>query len=283
MDRINNISQQLTSNANFSTQVHGKNPDDVVIVSALRSALSKAKRGPLKDTAPEKILYEVMNAVLKQTKVNPSHVEDLVVGNVLQPGAGAAQARMAQMLSNFPVGTSAMAINRLCSSGIESIAMVASKIKSGIIDCGMAAGVESMSFYDLPQGRYPKMSEEAQMDDWVKQTYIPDGMTSENVVDMFGLTRKELDEFAVNSHLKAANAQKMGYFKDEIVPIKCQIEDKDGKVKEEIAISDNGIRANSSMEALTKQKPAFRKEGGITTGGNSSQLTDGAAVVLLAR
>ena len=210
MERISKINSQLTSNHRLISSLDSKLPDDVVICSALRTCMSKAKRGPLKDTPPETMISEVLKAILAQTKINPDLVEDLIMGNVLQPGAGAVQTRMSQLLSGFPVKSSAVAINRLCSSGIESISMVAAKIKSGIIDCGIAGGVESMSMYELADGRYPKISEDAKKNDFVRRTYIPDGITSENVVEKFGQTRKELDQFAVNSHKKASHARKMG-------------------------------------------------------------------------
>lgn len=199
------------------------------------------------------------------------------------PSAGAAQWRMAEIMAGIPVNSSAMAMNRLCSSGIESVSILASKIKSGIVDVGICGGVEAMSQYKLPPGRYPKISKEAMQNEWVAKTYTPDGISSENVSDMYGQTRSELDKFAVHSHLKAADAQKKGLFKSEIVPIKTKVLDKDGNETEVIADTDNGIRANSSEEALKKLKPAFRKDTGITTGGNSSQLTDGAACILMAR
>jgi len=282
MQRISAISSHLSSNPGLLASLNEKHADDVVICSALRTCLSKAKRGPLRETPPEIMIAEVLKAIQKETKVDPKLVEDMVMGNVLQPGAGAVQTRLAQLLTGFPVDSTAVAINRLCSSGIESVSMVAAKIKSGVIDCGIAGGVESMSMYNLPDGRYPKMSADAMKNDWVQRTYVPDGTTSENVVEKYGQTREELDQFAVNSHLKAAHATKMGYFKDEIVPIKAKYQDKDGNEVEELANTDGGIRANSSMAALAKLKPAFKK-GGVTTGGNSSQLTDGAACVLLAR
>jgi acetyl-CoA acyltransferase 1 len=240
MERISAISAHMSSNPGLLASLTEKSPNDVVICSALRTCLSKAKRGPLKDTSPETMISEVLKAMIRETKVDPALVEDLVMGNVLQPGGGAAQTRMAQILAGFPIESSAVAINRLCSSGIESVSMVAAKIKAGVIDCGIAGGVEQMSMYNLPDGRYPKMSAEALKNDWVQRTYVPDGVTSENVVEKYGQTRAELDQYAVNSHLKAAHAQKMGYFKDEIVPIKAKTTDKDGNEKEELADTDNG-------------------------------------------
>lgn len=202
-----------------------------------------------------------------------------MVGNVLQPGAAAMIARTAQLMAGFPVKTTAASINRLCSSGIESCAIIAGKIKSGIIDIGIGAGVESMSAYSLKEGRYPKsMGKDAFLHQKVRDMYIPDGITSENVSERFGQTRKDLDEFAVLSHKKASEAQKNGLFKSEIVPVKVSVKGKDGKVKTYVADFDDGVRSDSNVEKLAKLKPAFKKDG-LSTGGNASQISDGAAGV----
>lgn len=282
MQRLKTINSHFTSTQTLLSQKDTKHPDDIVICSALRTCLSKAKRGPLRDTTQDVMLSEVLKAIIKETKVDPALVSDLIVGNVLQPEAGALQARAAQLMAGFPETTSATAINRLCSSGIEACAQIAAFIKSGVIDIGIGAGTESMSQYVLADGRYPKLVDEAFTIADVKSAYIPDGMTSENVVQKFGMTRKELDEYSVNSHLKAAHARKTGLFKSEIVPIKAKVIGKNGQKEIVLAHEDDGIRANSSMEALSKLKPAFMKNG-WTTGGSSSQLTDGAAAVMLAR
>merc|ERR1712203_1063306 len=123
------------------------------------------------------MVKEVVKAIIEQTKVDPKLIEDFIIGNVLMPGAGAAHARMAELLSGIPVSSSAMGFNRLCSSGIEAVSILASKIKSGIVDVGICGGVESMSQWSLPAGRYPKISKEAMQNEWVAKTYTPDGIS----------------------------------------------------------------------------------------------------------
>lgn len=143
MERIHSISQQVTgAQQHLISTPNVKSADDVVIVSALRTCLSKAKRGPLKDTLPEVMLTHVLKETLSRSKIDPKLVEDLCVGNCLQPGAGAVTARAAQLMSGMPVTSTTLTINRQCSSGIEACSIIASKIKAGIIDCGIGGGVD---------------------------------------------------------------------------------------------------------------------------------------------
>jgi len=144
MHRLQNLELQLAPK-----QIGTKNPDDVVICSAVRTPLTKAKKGLLKDTSPEYILSYALRAACERAKLDPKHVQDIAVGNNLQPGGGEITSRMAQFLAGFPDTTSVMIVNRLCSSGLESCATIASKIKMGVIDIGIGSGVESMSMYDM--------------------------------------------------------------------------------------------------------------------------------------
>ena len=144
MERLAHLSLHLSG-----AKIVGKNADDIVICSAVRTPLTKAKKGDLKDTSPELLLSVVLRAAVERAKVNPKEIQDIVFGNNLQPGAGEIPGRMAEFLADFPDNVPIVAINRLCSSGLESCAMVASKIKAGMIDIGIGAGVESMSMYDM--------------------------------------------------------------------------------------------------------------------------------------
>jgi acetyl-CoA acyltransferase 1 len=192
-------------------------------------------------------------------------------------------ARMSQFLAGLPEEISLMTVNRLCSSGLQAVMNVAYSIAGKQIDIGIGGGVESMSIYDmnnLVDGE--KVSDEVFNNPKAANCMIPMGITSENVADQFKIDRKSQDTLACESHKKAANAQKNGWFADEIVAVKTKLKDKSGNLKEVVVDKDEGIRAETTMESLGKLKASF-KTGGTTTAGNSSQVTDGAAGVLLAR
>ena len=155
MDRLSTVSNTVTKGQQSQGQAAlictvGKNsPDDVVICAAYRTPLTKAAKGGLNQTAPEILLSTVLKGLVERTKADPKLIEDMIVGNCLQPGAGALISRAAQLMANFPVETSCAAINRQCSSGIEAVSIIAAKIKAGIINAGIGAGVESMSLFDM--------------------------------------------------------------------------------------------------------------------------------------
>jgi len=284
MERISSINYKLKTER--GTRRMGepgkKSPDDVVIVSALRTPLCKSGKGGLKNTPPEILLSHVLKAVIADSKIDPKLIEDLICGNVLMPGAGALVMRQAQIFANMAIKTSVAAINRQCSGGLEACSLIGSKIKSGLIEVGIGAGVESMSLFDMQSMVDPdKLSEEIFENEGASNCLLPMGQCSEILTEKYGLKRENLDKFAFNSHKKASNARKNGWFKDEIVPIKVKKVDPKTKKTEEVVISeDDGIRDEITVEALAKLKPAFRPEG-MSTAGNSSQTTDGAAAVLL--
>lgn len=199
----------------------------------------------------------------------PSLVEDIVVGNVLQPGAGATTARMAAFHAGLPQSTSVCAINRQCSSGLQAVASVAASIKAGYIDIGIGAGVESMTHYYGPGAIPSNLSQIVLENQDASACLIPMGLTSENVSKIFNISRKDQDIFALKSHEKAAKAQADGAFKDEIVPVRNVSE-------------DDGIRKDATIDSLSRLNPSFQKDG-MTTPGNASQVSDGAAGVLLMR
>ncbi|KAJ3412331.1 3-ketoacyl-CoA thiolase, peroxisomal [Chytridiales sp. JEL 0842] len=250
-----------------------KSPDDVVIISAVRSPLCKGGKGAFKETHPEYIMAETLKGLIAKTKIDPAIVQDIQVGNVLMPGAGVTTARMAALYAGFPNTTAVCAVNRQCSSGLATVANIAAAIKAGYIDIGIGAGVESMSMYYGPGAMPTDLSPEITAYGPAADVMIPMGTTSENVAAEFGIGRAEQDAFALRSHNLASKAQKEGLFNEEIVPIKLS----DGTV----VSSDDGIRPTTA-EVLAKLRPVFKKDG-ASTAGNSSQVTDGAAAVLLCR
>jgi acetyl-CoA acyltransferase 1 len=282
MDRLSAIGQQLLPNE-VKTASAPKSQDDVVICAAVRTPLTKAKRGALKDTPPEVMVAAVLKGLVDRTKIDPKNIDDIIVGNVCQPGAGAVTSRMAQFLAGYPETTTLSTLNRQCSSGLEAVSAIAAKIKAGYINIGVGAGVESMSLFDMQSSLDPgTLSEQIFEHEIARNCLIPMGQTSENVAEKFGITREKQDRFSVESHKKAGTAQTSGLFKDEIVSVKTTVKSADGKSQEVVVDKDDGVRTDTTFEGLQKLKPAFKKDG-TTTAGNSSQVTDGAAAVLLAR
>mmetsp|Transcript_11440 Transcript_11440/g.19336 ORF Transcript_11440/g.19336 Transcript_11440/m.19336 type:complete len:422 (-) Transcript_11440:132-1397(-) len=286
--RIGILNSQFSGNNSAGSynarSVGPKSDNDIVIVSTARTAMTRAKKGPQKDSPPEIMLTPVFKDVLKKANnLDPKLVQEIAIGNVLQPGSGQASSRMAQFMAGIPDTTPLYAVNRLCSSGLQAVASVASQIASGQIDIGIGGGVESMSLFDMNNMINPEaLSDKVFEHEQASKCLMPMGITSENVVEKFGITRQQQDQMAFESHQKATHAQKMGWTKEEITPYTTTIKDKEANEKEILVALDDGIRPQTTLEGLGKLKPAFKK-GGSTTAGNSSQVTDGAAVVLLAR
>lgn len=206
-----------------------------------------------------------------------------MIGNVLASGSGCSNVRMAMFLAGYPETTCIQSINRMCSSGLQAVATIANSIASGEIKVGIAGGFESMSNGNMMDAIKPDLLSEAVFECPNAQAcMMPMGITSENVAEKYGISRQQQDQLAVDSHKKAAIAQKNGWFKGEITPYKTTVKDKEGNAKEVLVDRDDGIRETTTLEGLGKLKPAFKK-GGSTTAGNSSQVTDGASCVLLAR
>jgi len=247
-----------------------RSPRDVVIVSAVRTPLCRARKGALAKIPPSTLLSTVLKGCLSTTKtIPPDDIQDICIGTVLSPASGHATMRMSQLSASIPSSVSLYTTNRQCSSGLQAVANIAQAIQVGTINIGIGGGVESMSFHPMNKMPMPDVDWDV-MNSCSKEAMdclIPMGVTSENVTKQFGLKRKDLDEFAAQSHIKAANATKLGLFQDEIIPV--------GNVKQ-----DDGIRPNATTASLSKLKPVFDANGS-TTAGNSSQLTDGAAAVLL--
>ncbi|TXT06044.1 hypothetical protein VHUM_03517 [Vanrija humicola] len=257
--------------------------DDVVIVSAVRTPIAKGRKGGFKDAQTEDLLKAVLAESVKRAGVDPALIGDITVGNVLPPGGGATTARMAQLAAGIPYTVPINTVNRQCSSGLIAVIDVANAIKAGTIDIGIGAGVESMTAHYGAATLPSKISEDVLAVPEAADCLIPMGITSENVAEQYKIPRSVQDEFAAKSFQKAEAAQKAGKFKSEIVPVKVKwVDPKTEEEKEVIIDSDEGIRGGVTAESLGKIKPAFKKDG-ATHAGNASQVSDGAAAVVLAR
>jgi len=209
--------------------------------------------------------------------LTPEHTGDIVIGNVLQMACGHVNARVAQALAHIPMDVPLQVLNRQCSSGLQATATVFNSIANGEYDIGIAGGVESMSTGDMG-GIFDidKASKRVFEEEVAQNCLLPMGHISDTIAKTFGIDRNTCDQFSVDSHNKALHAKEMKWAKDEILPIKVTI---DGK--EKVVDTDEGAR-KCTVETLGKLKASFNRDG-VTTAGNSSQMTDGAAVVVLAR
>ncbi|KAM9908402.1 hypothetical protein OXX69_006051 [Metschnikowia pulcherrima] len=285
MERLNQLAGQLSPSSKQA--VLEKRPDDVVIVGAYRTAIAKGGRGFFKDVGSDWILTKFLAAFLAKTGVDPTLIEDVAVGNVLNRAAGASEHRGACLAAGIPNTAAFVAINRQCSSGLMAISDIANKIKCGEIDCGIGAGVESMSSNYGPQS-IPKVDAQLQENEEMAKCLIPMGITNENVAEKYSIPRDKQDAFAAESYAKAEKAVSSGAFKSEILPIESYIKEDDDEDDEASEIkrinvdTDEGPRKGVSAQSLGKLKPAF-KPTGTTHAGNASQVSDGAAAVLLMR
>lgn len=224
---------------------------------------------------------QCVNQPVSRTGIDPKRVQDIQVGNVLAPGGFAIQARMSAFLAGFPDTTAVATTNRQCSSGLQSIANIAAAIKAGHIDIGIGAGVESMSQHKMGASSLGEVNEDIFDHPGARDCLVPMGMTSENVAEKFSVSRDKQDKMALESHNKALAAQQRQDFASEIVPVKTKVVGADEEEKEIVVTQDDGPR-KSTLAGLQKLRPAFKKDG-TTTAGNSSQVSDGAAAVLVAR
>ncbi|PSS28157.1 hypothetical protein M430DRAFT_113636 [Amorphotheca resinae ATCC 22711] len=280
-ERLSTVMGHLNpSKASGKSKLLEKNPDDIVITLAVRTPLTKARKGGLKDTPLDDLLISLLTSVREKSKLDPALVEDVCVGNVLAVGQAYA-ARSAVLAAGFPITTAASVANRFCSSGLLAVQNIANQIIAGSIDVGLAVGAESMS--TTPDNGAPPMSDKVLNHPIASQNTQPMGQTSENVAGQFSVTRQAMDAFAASSYQKAEKAQKAGWSADEIVPVTVQWKDpKTGQVSVKTITQDDGIRYGTTAESLGKIRAAFPQwSPSATTGGNASQITDGAAAVLL--
>jgi len=253
------------------------------IVAASRSAVGKATRGGLRFTRPDTLAADVIkHLVASVPNVDKEQIDDVIVGNATpEAEQGLNVARLISLIALDTDKVPGMTVNRYCASGLETIAIAAAKIHSGISDCIIAGGVESMSL--LPMGGW-RVVPNADVALAHPDYYWGMGLTAEAVASEYKVSREEQDQFAYNSHQKAIAAIKEGKFKDEIVPVnivETYVDESGKKKKREFKIdTDEGPRADTSLDALAKLKPVFNAKG-VVTAGNSSQTSDGAAFVMV--
>lgn len=253
------------------------------IIDGYRSPVGKASKGVFRFTRPDDLAAEVIKHLLsKVPSLDPTRVDDIIVGNAVPEAEQGMQ--MARYISLLALGKTVpgITINRYCGSGVEAIAMAAGKIAAGMADCIIAGGTESMSM--VPTTGF-KTALNYNIASNNPDYYVGMGLTAENVAQKYQIGREEQDEFAYQSHQKALNAQKEGYFDSGIVPITVKetyfdAESGKKKTREYTVAKDEGPRADTSREALAKLKPVF-SAGGSVTAGNSSQTSDGAAFVIV--
>jgi len=255
---------------------------EAVIVAAVRTPAGRAKRGTLKNTRPDDLAALVILESIRRAGIEAAEVEDIILGCAFPEGEqGMNVARIAAQRAGLPPAVPGVTVNRFCASGLESIALAAARIQTGSMDVVLAGGVESMTM--VPMGGN-KLAPNPYLVDHYPEAYMSMGLTAERVAARYGISRAEQDAFALKSHEKAAAAQEKGNFKDEIIPVPVQTRyyDKYGRLKvEETPFDfDEGVRADTTLEGLARLKPAFM-QGGTVTAGNSSQMNDAAAALVL--
>ncbi|MBA3631717.1 MAG: acetyl-CoA C-acyltransferase [Acidobacteria bacterium] len=256
---------------------------EVVIVSAVRTAVGKAPKGTLKNTRPDEMGAAVIKEAVGQVKnLDVSQIDDVIMGCAFpEAEQGMNVARTAMIRAGLPVQISAMTVNRYCSSGLQTIAIAADRIKTGGAEIIVAGGLETMSM--IPMGGNV-VRPNPELVETYPDYYLNMGLTAENLAQKYEISREEADEFSLKSHRRAAEAIKSGKFKDEIVSLNVRVDETDEKgrvLRKEIAFdTDEGVRYDANMEGLAKLKPAFHAKGTVTAG-NASQMSDGAAAVVI--
>jgi acetyl-CoA acyltransferase len=258
---------------------------EAVIVSSVRTAVGKAPKGTLRTSRPDDLAAATIKEAIARAKgLDVKEIEDVILGCATpEAESGMNVARIASLRAGLPVEISAMTINRFCSSGLQAIALAAERIMSGQAHVIVAGGTESMSL--IPMGGN-KVSPNPWLMDHYPDAYLGMGLTAENLAKKYGITREQADEFSLRSHKNAIAAIAAGKFKDEIVPVEVsftEIPANNGnrpKTTKLVYDTDEGPRADTSMEVLGKLKPAFHARGTVTAG-NSSQMSDGAAAAVV--
>jgi acetyl-CoA acyltransferase len=255
---------------------------EVVIVSAVRTPVGKAYKGTLRATRPDDLAAVAIKGALERVpQVDPNEIEDVIFGCAMpEAEQGMNVARIASLRAGLPVEISAMTINRFCSSGLQAIAMAAERIMAGGAEIVVAGGVESMTM--IPMGGH-KVSANPWLVSNYPDAYLSMGLTAERLAQRYHITREQSDQFSVDSHKKAIAAIQAGKFDGEIVPVPVSFTTPNGSKPKRTDIvfkMDEGPRAETSLEALLALKPAFHAKGTVTAG-NSSQMSDGAAVAVV--
>ncbi|CAK4033852.1 beta ketoadipyl thiolase [Lecanosticta acicola] len=272
--RLSNIVSQLTPGQKPVDKITQKNPDDIVITLATRTPLAKGRKGGLKDTPLDGMVFKILEQVVRKSNLDPQMVEDICLGNVSDAKA-AYYVRAAALAAGFPNTTAASSVNRFCSSGLKAVQDIANQISTGSIEIGVALGAEHMTSGGDRLTR-PFVDEIVEANQDARDCLQPMGQTSENVGKDFNISREQQDQYAAESYRRAEIAQKAGWFDDEITPITVKVDGKDVTLTK-----DEGPRWGTTFESLQKIRPAFPDYGDRSTGGNSSQVTDGAAAILL--
>ena len=255
---------------------------EAYIIAGFRTAVTKSKRGGFRFYRPDDLAVDVIKGLLASVpELDPKRVDDLIVGNAVPEAEQGLQ--VGRMISVRALGVSVpgVTVNRYCASGLETIAMATAKIRCGMADCIIAGGTESMTMVPTSGWKtVPAYSVVLETPDY----YLGMGLTAEAVSKEYDVTREQQDEFSLHSHQKAKNAIDNGYFKSGILPMNVEeiyVDENNKKQKRNFVVdTDEGVRADTSMEALAKLKPAFA-QGGTVTAGNSSQTSDGAAFVIV--
>ena len=253
---------------------------EAVIVSAVRTAAGKAPTGTLRGTRPDELAAAVITEALRRAVgIDAAEIEDVILGCAMPEGEqGMNVARIASLRAGVPVSASAVTVNRFCASGLQAIAYAAERIMTGGSSVIVAGGTESMSM--IPMGGLKVSPNPALMNSY-PDVYLSTGLVAENHVKDYGISRDDQDAFALRSHQRALDAIDAGRFTEEIVPITARLFDPaSGKTIERLFSVDEGPRRDTSAAALAKLRPAFHVAGSVTAG-NSSQMSDGAAAVVV--
>jgi acetyl-CoA acyltransferase len=256
---------------------------EAVIVSIARTAVGKALRGALRNTRPDDMAAAAIGEALRRAPaIDPTEVEDVILGCAMpEAEQGDNVARVASLRAGLPVSCSAMTVNRFCSSGLQAIAIASERIMVGSAEVIIAGGTETMSM--IPMGGYHFAPNPYLMDHY-PDAYLSMGLTAENLARKYHITRQQQDEFALRSHQRALAAIAEGRFREEIVPLEVVEINLNGKDKPQTRKirfdTDEGPRADTSLDALAKLKPAFHAHGAVTAG-NASQMSDGAAAAVV--
>jgi acetyl-CoA acyltransferase len=252
-----------------------------VLVSALRTPVGRGRKGTLAHTRPDDLAALVLKETLSRTGVPATEVEDVILGCAMPEGEqGFNVARLALLLAGLPDSVPGMTVNRFCSSGLQAIALAAQAIASGMSECIIAGGVESMSMVPMT-GNKPSMN--LRLQKTLPGAYVGMGMTAENLARKYEISRTEQDQFAVESHEKAAAAQEAGRFADELIKVPVRVDSRHGakiESKEILFEKDELVRPDSTLETLAKLRPSFHVKGSVTPA-NSSPISDGAAAVMV--
>jgi len=254
---------------------------EAYIVAGFRTAVAKAKKGGFRFYRTDDLAADVVKHLVKSVpQLDPERIDDLIVGNAFPEAEQGLQIGRMIALQSLPLRVPGATVNRFCASGIDTISTAVARIQSGMMDCVIAGGAESMSMVPMTGWKLaPNYVTSKENPGY----YMGMGLTAEKVAEKYEVSREDQDEFSYNSHMKALNAIEQGYFKEQIVPIEIEqvyVENGKRKTRKFVVDTDEGPRKGTSIEALARLRPVFAA-GGSVTAGNSSQTSDGAAFVLV--